>query len=168
MKIPVPEGDHHDPQTVYVYHASRTRGFLINHIILLERMMDKFISQYFCNIPDKALELMDMILATKRITFEYKAQVLRAILDKLYPQNKKENTQLATDFQYIAEQRNMLAHFFLDNSPDIIKEFEKGSGSFILLKIDKTRSKEVFDFERIKKIGNTADSYVNYLSGLLK
>lgn len=167
MKLPVPDGDHHDPTTVYVYHASQTRGVLINHIILLERLMDKYISEYFCNTSDKALELMDMILATKRITFDSKAQVFRTILDKLYPEKKKENATIATDFQFIAEQRNMLAHFFLDTSPDILSNFSELNGAFTLLKIEKTRSWEVFDFKRIKKIGDMVALYTDAIIEML-
>ena len=107
MKLRVLDGDHHDPTTVYVYHASQTRGVLINQIILLERLIDTYISKYFCKTPDKANELMDMILATRRMTLYGKAEVFRVILDKLYPEKKKENSTIAKNLKFIIEERNM-------------------------------------------------------------
>lgn len=167
MKLPVPEGDHHDPETVYIYHASQTRGVLINQIILLERLMDKYISEYFCNIPDKAEELMDMILSTRRMTFDGKAEVFRTILDKLYPQKKKENSAIVKDFKFIIEERNMLAHYFLDASPDILSNFSEKNGTFTLLKIEKTRTREVFDYKRIRKIGDTVTLYIDAVTEMI-
>lgn len=168
MRLPVPDGDHHDPTTVYVYHASQTRGVLINQVILLERLIDRYISEYFCNVPDRATELMDMILATKRITFDSKAQVFRAILDKIYPDKKKENAGIAKDLQFIAEERNMLAHFFLDVSHDILSNFSEKNGAFTLLKIEKTRTREVFDFKRIRKIGNMVTLYADAVTEMIQ
>lgn len=167
MKLPIPDGDNHDPIAVYVYHASQTRGVLINQVILLERLMDKYISEYFCNIPDKATELMDMILATKRITFDSKAQVFRTILDNLYPDKKKENSAIAKNLQFIAEERNMLAHYFLDTSPDILSNFSEENGAFTLLKIEKTRTREIFSFNRIRKIGDLVTLYIEAINEMI-
>jgi hypothetical protein len=168
MKLPVPEGDDHPPMTVYVYHASQTRGVLINSIILLERLMDKYISEYFCDTPDRATELMDMILSTRRITLDSKADVFRVILDKLYPEKKKENSAIAKDFKFIVEERNMLAHYFLDVSPDILNNFSEQNGAFTLLKIEKTRTRELFDFKRIRRIGDTVSLYTAAITEMIQ
>ncbi|QGW28411.1 hypothetical protein [Phnomibacter ginsenosidimutans] len=168
MKFPVPDGDHYDPSVVYVHQASHTRGVLINQIILLERLIDSYISKYFCNTQDKATELMDMILATRRMTFDGKADVFRTILDKLYPEKKKENSTIAKDLKFIIEERNMLAHYFLDVSPDILNSFSETNSAFTLLKIEKTRTREVFDFKRIIKIGDTTVHYINAINEMLQ
>jgi len=167
MKFPVPDGDHYDPSIVYVHQAAHTRGVLINQIILLERLIDSYISKYFCKTQDKATELMDMILATRRMTFDGKTEVFRAILDKLYPEKKKENSTIAKDLKFIIEERNMLAHYFLDVSPDILNSFNETNSAFTLLKIEKTRTREVFDFKRIIKIGDTTVHYINALNEML-
>lgn len=167
MKFPGPEGDHYDPSVVYVHQASHTRGVLINQIILLERLIDSYISKYFCDSQDKATELMDMILATRRMSFDGKAEVFRAILDKLHPEKKKENSATAKDLKFIIEERNMLAHYFLDVSPDILNNFSETNLTFTLLKIEKTRTKEIYDSKRIIKIGDTTVHYINAINEML-
>ena len=152
-----------NPNTIYVYQASQTRGVLINQVILLERLMDSYICEYFCKEDAKAVELMDTIISTRRITFESKSQVLRTLLDRVNPNADKENSILAKDFQFIADERNKLAHYFLDTSQEAIKRFTEPPHAFTLLKFEKVRTPEIYDVERIKKIGNTIDSHTNSL-----
>jgi hypothetical protein len=102
------------------------------------------------------------------MTFDGKAEVFRTILDKLYPEKKKENSTIAKDLKFIIEERNMLAHYFLDTSPDILNNFSETSGSFTLLKIEKTRTREIFDFKRIRKIGDTTVYYIDAINEMLQ
>ncbi len=158
-----------NPETMYTYHASITRGVLINQVILLERLMDSYICEYFCHSYDKAGELMDTIMSTKRVTFDAKSQVFRTILDKVYRSRKKENTKLAADFKFIGEERNKLAHYFLDISKEAVDRFkDEKNSSFTLLKFEKIRSPEIFDFTRIKLIGDTLENYSDYLVKILE
>lgn len=156
-----------DNSTIYVHTASQARGVLINHIILLERLMDTYLSKYFCHSEEKAVELMDLIMSTRRITFDSKAQVLKTILEKEFPEKKKENQELGKDFQKIAEERNMLAHYFLDVSEDCINRFLLDRSTFTLLKIEKGRTHEIFDYQRVMELGNLVVNYTDYLANLI-
>ncbi len=151
----------------YTAQASQIRGVLINHIILLERLMDSYISKYFCQTEEKATELMDLIISTKRITFESKAQVFKTILDKVLPERKNDNQKLAKDFQFIAGERNMLAHYFLDITQPSVDRYKTDGSTITSLKIEKTRTSEIFDFERVKKLGDIVDSYNTYIIEIL-
>lgn len=153
--------------TDYIYSASKTRGVLINHIIFLERLMDRYISEYFCSTKEKAAELLDLILCTRRITFESKSEVLRVALDKNFPQKEKENTETRKEFQYIAEERNKLAHYLLDSSPLAVQIYLHKIPTFTLIKIDKVRTPEIFDPIRTRKLGDILVKNTNYLRELL-
>lgn len=166
MKLPIPDGDDHPPQTVYVYQAANTRGVLINHIILLERLVDSYIAEYFCGVGNRSIELMDMILATRRITFDGKMQVLKMILDKQFSRELNKHSEYAKDLQLISNRRNQLAHFFLDPSPEAIERFIK-TGAFTLLKIDNFREPKIYDFAKVKETGDLADKYINIVTGYL-
>lgn len=166
MKLPIPEGDDHPPQTVYVYQAANTRGVLINHIILLERLVDSYIAEYFCGVGDKSIQLMDMILATRRTTFDGKMQVFKMILDKQFPKELNKHSEYAKSLQLVSNRRNQLAHFFLDHSPESIERFIK-TGAFTLLKIDNVREPKIYDFEKIKETGDLANRFINIVTEYL-
>ncbi len=167
MKLPIPDGDDHDPRTVYTYQAANTRGVLINHIILLERLVDSYIAEYFCGVGGKSVELMDMILATRRITFDGKMQVFKMILDKQFPRELNKHSEYAKSLQLVSNRRNQLAHFLLDHSPEAIERFVKTS-AFTLLKIDNVREPKIYDFAKIKETGDLANKYIDIVTEYLK
>ena len=70
------------------------------------------------------------------------------------PDKKKENSGIAKDLQFIAEERNMLAHYFLDTSPDILSNFGEANGAFTLLKIvhNFLHRNSFFNFYKISSI----------------
>ena len=104
MEQPKPKGySYQDIQELtqrYAYHASQVRGVIINEIILLERLMDEYISEYFCVDIDKRMELMDIIVSTKRITFESKSQILRTILERRKHASKTEATKFFNEINF--------------------------------------------------------------------
>ena len=155
-----------DPKTKYTAHASFTRGVLLNHTILLERLIDSYISEYFCGLGEKSIELMDTIISTRRMTFEGKMQVFRIILDKQYPKSKNKHTDYATDLQVIANRRNQLAHFFLDPSEEAMERFIK-QGAFTLLKIDNIRESKIYDLKKVTEVGDMLQKYINIVTGML-
>ena len=128
----------------YNWHIAHVRGAVLGECITMERLMDEYISDYFCPEPNKKAELMDIVICTKRITFESKAQILRCILDKKDLNNKKENKKIFNDLIDIAEKRNMLAHYMSDATDQAIINYLNDKETITLLKFDKIRESQVF------------------------
>ncbi len=64
----------------YTDLAFHRRGVIINQTIMLERIIDDTIANYFCGQTKKKMEILELIISTNRMTFENKMQVLKFIL----------------------------------------------------------------------------------------
>src|SRR5689334_22576069 len=89
------------------------RGKLISHIIFLERCIDEYIVKYFCDTGEKRLELMKVIISTRKITLDNKKEVFLYLIKKYEPKFKTEHPTLNADLTDIIEERNRLAHYVL-------------------------------------------------------
>ena len=81
----------------------RIRGYFMNEIIVLERMVDRFLVNHFTKDEDRQLELLSLIMATKRINFESKRQVLKFIIEMHYPAFNKANPEICTDLKKLED-----------------------------------------------------------------
>jgi hypothetical protein len=136
----------------YAWQVLQVRGLIIQEIVTMERLVDAYISGYFCPTNEKRGEMLDLILSTNKITYEAKAHVVREILNREFPGKKNEHTALYKDLIYIAEERNKVAHYMIDASQDCIDKFIEDKETVSLLKFEKTRSRETFTKERIEKV----------------
>jgi hypothetical protein len=135
----------------YAFHVAQVRGLFLGEFILMERLMDTAISQYFCPDLNKQVELMEMIICTKRMTYESKIHVFRAILDKKNPDNKKDNSAIFKEMCQLGEIRNKIAHFMLDFSEHTLKLFSETNETFTLVKFDKTTIHEMYNREMVER-----------------
>jgi hypothetical protein len=102
------------------------RGFYINEIIKLEKLIDLFVAQFFCKNDEIAEDLLGMLLGTERISLNNKKNILFDIINKHFPELLIEFPDLKTDIQELITIRNVLAHQMLDTSGEFDKiEFLK-------------------------------------------
>lgn len=121
------------------------RGHVINYAVYLERLMDDAIGIHLCVEPGAKVELMNLILATERITFESKRQVLLYIITEYYPDFISKNPNFFKNVKkYGIEERNHVAHLLLDTQPGYYERW-KSNGDFRLIsfKISRDNKEEV-------------------------
>jgi hypothetical protein len=121
--------------------AAKYRGNVLNEVIYLERIIDRYITRHFVgDDPAKEFDLHVAVLGNNRMTLDAKKQVFEYIAAKYDPifltkykssrivnpdqkNNKKEckHHNLQSDIAYIITQRNILAHFILDDREEARK-----------------------------------------------
>jgi hypothetical protein len=101
------------------------RGYFLNHVTVIEKLMEMFIANYFCVTESKEIELVDWLLGDMLVSFEAKRVVFFKIIEKHYNSEfikyKKELDAL-TKLQSI---RNKLAHRILNLSDEAIDRFNQ-------------------------------------------
>lgn len=150
----------------YSWFAGQIRGTLINEIVVLERMVDSYLCTYFCDKEQKRADLLNVVMATERITFESKRQILKVIMEKHDPKTVSDNPDIFKDIQYIGEQRNMLAHYLLYFTPDTEKLLKEQT--FTLARFRNGVTYETFDKERGTRLITLINKYVKVFINLLE
>jgi len=116
----------------YTNIAFHRRGAIINETIMLERLIDDFIVNYFCTDAKKKVELMELIIGTKRMIFENKVQVFKVLLDKHFPEILEKNKTLITDIvNIVIPARNVFAHYWLVTNEEMGEMATEGITQFV-------------------------------------
>lgn len=152
----------------YRNYAIELRGHILNDVAEMEREIDDYICRYFCSITKKRNELMEVIIATKHLTFSAKADILRCILERRKDATKSEATKIWRHLmETIAPQRNMIAHYSLDNSGMAITNFQTDSKKTIyFLKYANTKSSESFTKKDTMDLSELIFGVKQYVWGL--
>ena len=136
----------------YAWYASQCRGSVLNEIITLERLMDNYISSYFCDTEEKRKELMALIMCTERITFDSKRQVFETIMQRRHPEVYSKNKKTLNYLSNIMQERNKLAHYMLMYSEDAANGLD--NKEFTLVRFKNVVTHEVFGEPRITELIN--------------
>ena len=128
--------------------ASEYRGKVINETIYLEKTIDTYIATYFCDDKLRMSEMHFLFLGDNRMTFESKKQIFDYLCKKhdlewykSYQSKRKikigkDTIQMIIDLDYIIQERNVLAHCFLDTSLEAKTRID-GKLTFLRFKNDK-------------------------------
>lgn len=135
-----------EPMVDYLNYAHDLRGRLINGVAEMEREVDDYIAKHFCPTIEKRAELMEVIIATKHLTFASKAEIVKCLLKKTGDATVEEANKIYTHLSNkIAPQRNIIAHNTLDISSTILKNFQTDKQKTIyFLKYSNTKTSEPF------------------------
>lgn len=157
-----------DPRVDYLDYANDLRGRLINGITEMEREIDDYIAKYFCHSKDKRVELMEVVIATKHLTFLAKAEIVKCLLVKSGDATTKEANKIFTNLsQKIAKQRNIIAHNTVEISGKIINDFKTDKLKTVyFLKYANTKVLEPFTKNDAKALLELAFSIKQYFWGL--
>jgi hypothetical protein len=144
--------------------VSDIRGAIIQNCIIVERVLDEFLSGYFCK-GDLKEELMTFLLCTERINFRGKADIFKLIIDKKenkerFAKFKKENPNIHKDINdYVIEERNIFAHYLFDSTDGYNERYQNEKKiRFIKFKVSKDNPDIQYleyDNDRILQIQNT-------------
>src|SRR5688572_27203759 len=97
---------------VFNENVSSITGTIIHETILLERMIDVYLSNIFGKNKEFAIALRDWVF-TERINLESKIQILKLVIERYNEPFAKEHKSYFTDLIYIMEQRNIFAHYLI-------------------------------------------------------
>jgi len=139
-----------------------TRGLIINQTIMAERLIDEYLSNHFCNTQEDVVEIMDLVFGSKSITFESKHQIFKEILKRYNKDFQSSNKTIHKDIDEMIRIRNIMAHYLLDTTYDVVEGFSGNEISFI--KFAKIRVKETFTTDKIashlKMLDETIDKII--------
>jgi hypothetical protein len=133
----------------YLAHAASMRGRILNQVAEMERVIDDYICDHFCESREKKNELMEVILSTRHVTFSSKADIVRCIVERRKDATKAQATKIFNHLDKIAKERNMVAHYSLDMSMSALKKFQADKDTIGLIKYSKIKSVEEFNKKRV-------------------
>ncbi|MFZ5978024.1 MAG: hypothetical protein GTN67_05840 [Hydrotalea flava] len=151
--------DNYPQYARYVYDAAHRRGLLIDRTVILERQMDEYISHRFCSDEDARIDLLSLIISSRRMTAKDKVEVLLALLKKHDAEFYKTHTGIKTTFETILATRNMYAHQMLDTRTETVNAYDGNIITFLNLSNPNdfvTHSKKELEevMEKITKLTN--------------
>ncbi len=129
----------------------RERGMVIFGAVTLESRMNLFLAIHFCKNNGKEIELMETVFATRKYTFDNKRDTIQAIFLNNKNEYNIDGKTLCKDLQTISYERNIFAHYPLDNSDESIDSF-KATGTFTFLKYENSKSFVRFDSDKIQAL----------------
>lgn len=155
--------------TTLMSNAAVLRGIILNDAIYIERLIDEFLSRYFCgNDPDKKRDLMELIIC-EPLNFDIKRLAFIEIVKKEYQDFLIKNPSFKSDIDSIMKDRNILAHWLLDTSENGTTAMSRGEIMFVRFKVktEKAVNTKIFDQGKIDELKDKIKAVVNGLSELL-
>jgi len=138
------------------------RGKVIGKSIYLEKMIDKWLSEYFCNHKGRADDLFYLILCHDRLGFEAKRQVFCYIVEHKCTEFFRAHPTLNKDLSFIIEQRNILAHYTIDTTDEGLDAIDVG-----FLKVKNKQLRVPFSQEKIQDLYQKLTFYAKAISSLV-
>lgn len=91
-------------------NSFRFRGAIIHETSLLERLVDVYLANYFCESEEKVVEIIDIVLGGNRISFDGKRKILDVILKKKNSDIYQKYPSFKADMNTVLYGRNNFAH----------------------------------------------------------
>ncbi len=118
-------------------------------------MIDFRIAFYFSDNEAKAYELMDVVIATNRITFENKVQIFKIIIERHKPEFIQSNPKIFNLIFDLIKERNVFAHYNMFSGDSALEKYQQGVFCFVKFKNDR----EIIEYTR-EKIENIHFNFV--------
>lgn len=135
----------------YTNLAFHRRGVILNEVVMLERIVDEILANYFCGTTPKKQEMMELIICTNRMIFENKIQVLKVLLEKHKPDFLKDNPTIIKDItDKIIPERNIFAHYWLVTTRELSDFISKNQ--IVFIKFKNTTEYVYYDDKKFKTI----------------
>jgi hypothetical protein len=137
-------------------YGTKIRGSVLTKVIALESALNLALAQHFCRGNEMESTLIEMVFATKRVTFDHKREILNGILKKYYgvESTVKGAKTISNKIKDVAELRNIFAHYPIAIDNDSISDF-KSDKTLNFLKYSYSETKEKFTQDRIEKFIST-------------
>lgn len=107
-----------------IYHeAGIFRGYFINHVSYIEKIIEFHVASHFCRDNERAKEMVDLLTGDRFVSFESKRTSFENILKRhhfeLYKSSKEYFAKLTT----IQNNRNRLAHLIVFSAEEAIEKY---------------------------------------------
>ena len=148
------------PIVKYSELAAQRRGLIINRTIDLEKVIDWRISIYYCKDKASCDELAEMVISA--LTLRDKIRILIFVLKKYDPEIFKVHSSLKRHLEKIRDNRNKMAHSWLDATVTFVGNRHKFKPT-----ISNFKSKgetDLYDEKRIKALENMIIKYTHVLT----
>lgn len=147
--------------------AAIVRGNFINHVSLIEKQIEIFISRYFCKDLERSAEMIEILIGDRFVSFESKRAAFENILKRHYSDTYKESKEYFEHLTIIQTQRNKLAHLIPYLGKEANERFKKdGAIGFVKFVFDKTKP-VWFDKEELDILNKTVNSVKDWLPKLI-
>lgn len=105
-----------DDQKKYeIYQNSlQLRGAILEGTVNIERLIDDYLSNYFCDDNSKGNELKEMLWHTERINLSGKKDVLFILLNRYEKDFLKKHSTFVDKLERLIPHRNIFAHLEMD------------------------------------------------------
>ena len=141
------------------------RGFILNSTVEIERKIDDFLAQYFCETQEKQNELKELLFFTEKINFDYKREMLSNILQSKYQDFIAQNENFVRNLGEIAPHRNIFAHLEIVLGKDLD---EKNKNDLIFKKYVNGKLKlKIYDRIALAKLENKIHEVLDTLDLLI-
>lgn len=149
-------------------HCAETRGYIINGVTQLERLVDVVLSYYFSDNEKKRDELVDLVFSQPQgmVSFEIKRGILMLILKKYgKTEYEKEYSKFLKDVKNAIDERNIFAHYLLDRTPEGLKLYAENK-IFMMIKF-KEEDPIKYTEERVLEICNNIENCISKTIGII-
>lgn len=158
-----------EPTHDYHNYGCKIRGDVLHYVAEMERMIDDYICSHFCYNLKKRAELMEILIATKFITYQSKVDILKHLLLKRKDVDKKvANKMHEVLTKKIGSTRNMIAHCELDSSITSINKWKREPDTVYFTKYAYTKKTEPFgkkDFLALLELISAVKAYLIEFKG---
>ena len=137
-------------------------GRVITITIQLERIIDKFLSEYFCYGDKQKDDFKSLILFNERITLDFKKELMTIILKKNYTQLLDKNPTILSDLSRLPEHRNRFAHLEKVKGKEMNEVIKNKIQVWSAINGDKTIADVSEDTIVFKRYKNGAVKYLGY------
>ncbi len=137
-------------------YGTKIRGSVLTRVIALESALNVALAQHFCRGNEMESTLIEMVFATKRVTFDHKREILNGIIKKYLGVESTVKGAISTSnkVKEVAELRNIFAHYPIAIDDASISDF-KSDKTLNFLKYSYSETKEKFTQDRIEKFIST-------------
>lgn len=142
-----------EPTHDYYNYAVNLRGRLINEVAEMEEMINYYICQHFCSTREKKFELMEVLVGSKHVSFQAKAEILKFLLIKNKECTEKEAKTIFDKLvNTIGKQRNVLAHAKLDSSRASIKKFTEDKRTIYFIRYENGKQVKEYGKKQVDEL----------------
>jgi hypothetical protein len=152
------------PEQKIFHNSFLFRGAIISDVGFLERLIDLYLSNYFCESEKKVTEFIDIILGGNRISLDGKRKILDIVLKRVDPGIYLKIPDFNRDMNMALMERNNFAHCTLSNTSEALTKCDTHIG---LAKFGKTTRVEWYDQQKIDDIRNAIKKCSDTMKSLL-
>lgn len=143
------EENYTHPRIEHREYVIRFRGAIMEQVVLIEGLMQTYITDYFCK-ESKRGDFLAYVICFN-LQYDKSREIFCGIISRDFKEiNKKYKKELA-DLNRLSEDRNILAHYPIDGSDEMVKIFIE-TGELHFVKYKGGASKVVFTKEYIQEM----------------